>query len=50
MGKVCCTEADDESAQLFGFLMAVVIALVLMLICIQPRRHLVVRPVPRCYY
>ncbi|KAH7682901.1 hypothetical protein IHE45_05G149500 [Dioscorea alata] len=39
MGKVCCTETEDEGPNIIGLLVALIIALMLMLLCYRPRRR-----------
>uniref|UniRef100_A0A804N7X2 Uncharacterized protein n=2 Tax=Zea mays TaxID=4577 RepID=A0A804N7X2_MAIZE len=48
MGKLCCSQEDDEPAfNLLGLLVTVVLALLLLMLCTPPRRRRCVAYYPR---
>jgi hypothetical protein len=49
MGKLCCSQEDDEPAfNLLGLLVTVVLALLLLMLCTPPRRRRCVAYYPPC--
>lgn len=49
MGKLCCSQEDDEPAfNLLGLLVTIVLALLLMMLCTPPRRRRCVAYYPCC--